>query len=53
MGERTITAIVNFLVLGGSSAAVAYLYLEMEKLAKAQVKTVDEDHPMAREERRT
>ena len=53
VGERTITAIINFLVLGGSSTFVAYLYFEMEKLAKAQVKTVDEDHPMAREGRRT
>ena len=53
VGERTITAIVNFIVLGGSSTFVAYLYFEMEKIAKAQVKTVDEDHPMAREGRRT
>ena len=47
VGERTITAIINFIILGGSSAAVAYLYFEMEQLAKAKVRKIDKDHPLA------
>ena len=48
VGERTITAVINFIILGGSSAAVAYLYFEMEQLAKAKVRKIDKDHPLTR-----
>ena len=47
VGERTITAIINFIILGGSSAAVAYLYFEMDQLAKAKVRKV-KDHPLTK-----
>ena len=30
VGERTITAVINFVVLGGSSTFVACLYFEMK-----------------------
>ena len=48
VGERTITAVVNFVLLGGSAAGVTYLYFEMDKLAKTHVRDVDPDHPVAR-----
>ena len=48
VGERTITAVVNFVLLGGSAAGVTYLYFEMDKLATTHVRDVDPDHPVAR-----